>query len=1029
MNTRKPWPNFINVLVTFLFWGLNAPIAFSVLNWLLMVLINIFKNDQPSHFQLSDLRQLTDFIPLDILVTLGVFFLMPLVTMGVAIFTKSYRHAPKLAQILFGIELPIMAFTLGRLIFLKTLTPTNIVFLSSAALSILGYILYVFCKPAKNKVLLTVHLLANQVAVVIGAYASLLMFFFLPILLAVVIQIIKSVLQDGFWGAFSYSENFWQLLTWLIGTGALLALFLALIGSPFVGFLMYWRATQRLGKLLQAQTSLQFSRLSKGLFSLVYAVTIMALAYQGSLLGFYGQMNSYKAATTFEERSQLATQILKREVFISDRLVDVYLANYRYLTDSSMLLIQQAYEDQVKLNKPAAERVQKWFTALASPFVYNGKFEEDVEKAGEYYEEIFDEPIQLAESQKVARTLASSFNFSQDQLKSSVLDREDKDVRLVKRLVTAQPDSTHQFATVTIEEEYENTTNSEQEVLYIFSLPQDSVMTDLKLGADLELGKEQLEIAQPTQPTPALAASQSTPVSTISHTIPTPIEHKNQGEVAAKGAANQTFEDQYRPRMDPAILEQVGPAQYKLRIYPVPVKEENLAEWQRTRVQEPIKNQKVRYSYVTALDSQGQAALPQITETRNVFTDGQTISVYKKTDGSNQKIAVQALKVPVKSETITECGSQPVSLTQNAHLTVYIPHSVNPWLKAENITFDCENQFAGAEQKVTNQRIAILADSSHSMGVKNWQTYLSQQLPLNQLLDTNVVDLYYFNDLVSLPISLNQQRNNPKAWTQVAFGKTDRLKALTQIAGKYDVVLMFTDGSEADSPGDKNFVPTVAQPIYLIHSNGKMPKLPDNLTYYLQANAAKVASSGTAALQNFAVRQAVSKQVQNAFVLVGESGTWVTVPVSNTLAVSALSSVATQPLSPQEPVAKVATHREIESDMHDVASNLNQLSVLDELNRTAQASGIVTPFSSFIVLTTDQQKDQLKRASLQDGRYVVNYDLGEEQLIQPTSSGLLGTSAVPEPHEWLLLLTGFGLLAYVGRHRVRAWLVLVRRDA
>ena len=1016
MNTHSQRSRIPKILTHLFFWGFNVPLAFTVLNWVV-----IFGWQWLRENQFSNLKQLTEFIPLDILVTLTIFFAMPVVSVIGAILTKSFRKPTKLRQILFGIELPIMAFTLGRLIFLKTLTPVNILFLSTAAISITAYLIYIFKKPFRNKFLLTLHLLAHQAAVVIGVYASLLMFFFLPIVIAWVFQAVGSFFKYGMFSNFSYYESFWQVLTSLIAMSAFALLFLALICSPFIGLFMYWRAANRLSKLLQLKTTLQFPRLSRWAFSLIYSFTIIFLAYQGSLMWFYSEMSSYQYATTFEERSHIASSILKRENFIEDRLVDTYLAHYRYLTDSEMTLLQQAYQDQLKLEQPTAKRLQNWFTVVAFPFVYNGKFEEDVKKAGEYYQDIFDEPIQLAESKKVSNTLASSFNFSMDQLKSSVLDREDKDVHLVQKIVSAQPDPTRQFATVTIEEEYENTTNSEQEVLYVFSLPQDSVMTDLKLGADLELGKEQLEVTNASQPTPtpSSALAQLNSPSPAPSAIPQPIEHKDQGEIAAKGAANQTFEDQYRRRMDPAILEQVGPVQYKLRIYPVPVKEENMADWQRERLREPVKNQKVRYSYVTALDAKGQAALPKITETRNVFSDSGTTFTYKAAGDQTNKLTDKSQSIQVMSRTSQECGSQTTQLVNDSRLTVYVPHTVNPWIKNENISFDCQNQFKGAEQTLKNKRIAILADSSHSMGVKDWKSYLNKELPLNDLLDTNTVDLYYFNDLVSQPVSLNQQRNNPKAWDQIAFGKTDRLHVLKQVEGKYDLVLMFTDGSEADEPGSTNFVPSIAQPIYMINKDGKVPKLTDNLTYYLQANESRVVSSGREALQNFVVSQAVKKNVPNAFVLIGESGTWISLPASNTQALSGLSA---QSLTPSDPIAKVAIHRQIESEMRDVASNLNQLAILDELNRTAQQSGIVTPFSSFIVLTTPEQREQLKQASLRDGRYVVNYDLGEEQLVEPTAGGLLGTSAVPEPHEWALLFTGFGLVLFLGRHRVRALL-------
>jgi hypothetical protein len=1000
MDIHRQRPRILQILAHLLFWGFNLPLVFITFNWLIM-----FGWQWYQEAQFTSWRQLTDFIPTDILVTLVVFFAMPTVASLVSIFTKSYRSPRRLLQVLFGVELPIMAFTLSRLIFLKTLTPVNILFLSTAIVSIAIYVLYVYRKAFKNKYLLLVQLFVYQSAVVVGIYASLLMFFFLPIVIAWIFDAVQSFFSYGLYDTVTYSENVWQIVIGLITMLAFSLLFVLLIATPFIGLYLYWRAGVRVTKVLQHTIKSFFPVPTRLVFSLLYAVFASVLAYQGSLVWFYEAMDTYQNAKSFEERAQVAESILERKSFVENRLIDTYLAQYRYLTDAEMTVLQQAYVDQLALEEPIAARVQNWFTIAAFPFVFNGRFEQDVKKADEYYQEIFDEPIQLAESKKVNRTLATSFSFSSDQLKSSVLDREDLDVRLVERIVTAKPDSTNQFATVTIQEEYENTTDTEQEVLYIFSLPQDSVMVDLQLGADLELQRVQLEVAdtpQPTTPPPAatepVAAVQPTPT-------PSQKEQVDQGEVAPKGAANQTFESQYARRIDPAILEQVGPVQYKLRVYPIPVQEQNMNAWQRESLREPVRNQKVRYSYVTALNQKGEAALPRITEKRNVFSDAQPIDFIDQS---------QQISVVTRESSI--CSSQAAYLRTQNRLTVYIPHAGNPWIASEGVPFSCENQFENAELMLKNKRIAILADASHSMGVDDWKSYLYAQLPLDTLIDTNTVDLYYFNDLLSQPISLQQQKNNLEIWSQASFGKTDRLHALQQVEGAYDLVLLFTDDSEADTPDTGDFTPGTAQPIYIIHTEGKIPKLPDNLTYYLQANGSRVVDSGFTALQNFAVYEAVRKNLPNTFILVGESGTWVSLPPSQETAVSDLlgqSNVA------NDTVAKLLVHRQIEAEMQNSAASLHQLPVLDALNETARKSGIVTPFSSFIVLVTDEQKEQLRQASLSDGRYVVPYEIGEEQLLEPTAGGLLGTSAVPEPHEWVLLLTGGALILYLGRQRIR----------
>ncbi|MFA6518598.1 MAG: hypothetical protein WCV93_03005 [Candidatus Shapirobacteria bacterium] len=934
----------------FFFWLLNLSLATTVLGWLGTFVWQIL-----SQASYNDIKSFFSSIPLDIAITIVVVLAMPFLLIALVFITKNQHNSTKLSQLLLGVELPTIAFTIARLIFLKTLIPTNILFLSTAVISIFAYIIYIFKKSYNNRLLKILHTLALQSAVVVGVYASLLMFFFLPIFIAFIFQIINSLFHLGF--SFGNEPNLWILATGLISFFAFSLLALSLICSPFIGLVAYFKASARLDQHFKS------ARLG---FSSAYVFLTLILAYQSSLIFFNSQIDVYKNTTEFKQRSKIASQILKNQNFIKNRLVDTYLAHYQYLTDSQMSVLKQAYLDQTNIKEPLANNLQNWFLALAYPFVYQGHFEEDVKNADQNYQLIFDEPIQLAQSQKVKSILSTSFNISSDQLKSSILDREDQDVLLVNRQISVTPDSRHQFATVTIEEEYENLTPADQEVFYLFSLPQDSVITDLKLGPDLNLTSDHLETISPIIPTPAPQVSLKPTLA-----IPKPIEQKDSGQVAPKGAADSTFENQYRFRIDPAILEQVSPVSYQLRVYPIPVTEKNLSSWQRDNLTAPVRNQKVRYSYVTVIDQNGQVALPKIQEQRNLVKSDKTIF---------------AASQPIPNFSPNSPNLRFVNgLTQTLYL-----HQPNTSLVS-----------------IDNKKIAILADSSYTMGVKDWQSFLSQQLPLSTLVQTNIVDLYYFNDLVSPAVNLNQQINNPKAFTQVAFGQTNRLQALKYVQGKYDLVLMFTDPSPADSSSQTSPSLQNNQAIYLIFKDNQFPKFPDPLTFYLQANRAIITSSGQLALENYAHLLTLKNQFANSSVLVTDSGSWVTMPTSIS------SPINFQTLSPSDPAAKLALHRQIETQMGDSSR-------FDSLNSLAASAGIVTPLSSLIVLTTPEQKEQLRLASLGQNRFTSNFNLGEEQLIEPQSGGFLSGSAVPEPHEWLLIITSLLLFGFLGRHQIKA---------
>ncbi|HEY9300927.1 MAG TPA: PEP-CTERM sorting domain-containing protein, partial [Phormidium sp.] len=80
----------------------------------------------------------------------------------------------------------------------------------------------------------------------------------------------------------------------------------------------------------------------------------------------------------------------------------------------------------------------------------------------------------------------------------------------------------------------------------------------------------------------------------------------------------------------------------------------------------------------------------------------------------------------------------------------------------------------------------------------------------------------------------------------------------------------------------------------------------------------------------------------------------------------------------------------------------------------AKQYGIVTPYSSMIVLVNDRQREDLKRAEKQSDRF--NRAIEDQQLPQPTNLNA-PVSAVPEPAEWLLLLVGAIALASVYQFR------------
>jgi hypothetical protein len=932
------------------FWFVNLSLISTFFSWLVYFIWQVVTNNG-----FVELSSFFRSLPIDIAVTFLIIFCLPFVTILSLILTKNQHRPIKPAQILFGVELPIISFAVARLIFLKTLTPVNILFLSTATLSIITYSYYIFAKSF-TKTRRVVATLFLQSAVVVGLYASLLMFFFLPILLAWVINAIISVFSYGIF----LGQDPWMLLTGLISLFAFFSLSSGLVLSPFIGLITFHKATSRLGQ------NLFRPRLY---FSLSYLVLIFVLSYQSNISGSYYLLNAYRQTTDFTSRSRLATSILKQEKKFQNRLIENYLAHYRYLTDISMTALRQAYLNQTAIGEPHASRLQSFFLTLAYPFVFQGHFESDVKSADADYRLIFDEPIQLSQPDRVKKILSQSFNFSSDQLQSSVLDRTDKDVLLINRQITAIPDQTSQFATVTIEEEYDNLTSTEQEVYYLFALPPDSVITDLKLGPDLNIASARLESASsPIVPVPGQA-----PLPTS--VVPTPIIEQNQGQVAPQAAANTVYENQYQPRIDPALLDQVGPSVYQLRVYPIPVSEDRLSQWQRDNLTAPIRRQKVRYSYVTPINPDHTASLPQIIETRNLT-------------GKNIFFNPQVHPISLASASPTS-----LKYTLNQANVVFLPHSTT-----------------AQKTNLSEKKIGLLVDSSYSMRLSDWRSFLQSQLPLDSLIQSNLVDLYFFTDLVSPVINLNNQLANPKALAVPSFGQTNRLKALKQVEGKYDLIIMFTDSSSADLSNDEpNPTPTSHQSIYLVFTTSPA-KFPPNLTRYLASQQAVIAKSGQFAISLFSHRQLYQPEIAPSLVAVTTLGGWFITSKTSANFTHVPSVSATSPF------AKLATR-------YFINSRLKLPAEFDSLNTLAWQQSIVTPISSLIVVTTPDQQSQLDQQSTSENRFKSNHQLGEETLAEPQAGGFLSGSAVPEPQETVLIFVVLLLLVFTGRRQI---LLLIR---
>ena len=212
------------------------------------------------------------------------------------------------------------------------------------------------------------------------------------------------------------------------------------------------------------------------------------------------------------------------------------------------------------------------------------RYEREPLEAAELYESFFDESIVDGEHDTVVRAIRSNWNVEQATTAWQAID--DREVRLVQQDVTVAEHG--DWAEVELHEEYQNVTGMRQEVVYYFSLPELAVVTGLWLG-----NSDDRDAASAYR-------------------------------VSPRGAAQAAYRNEVRRQIDPALVEQIGPRQYRLRIFPV---EPQMMTWEPNTARGKVEEGRPLHMWLTYRTLAAGTAwpLPQMSEKLNVFWDDRTV--------------------------------------------------------------------------------------------------------------------------------------------------------------------------------------------------------------------------------------------------------------------------------------------------------------------------------------------------------------------------------------------------------------------
>jgi putative PEP-CTERM system integral membrane protein len=918
-------------------------------------------------------------IPLEFSMTMAALIAVPTVCtiVGARLFVK---QPLQLMRLFYGVEAPLFLLCLIRLFVLRELTPPSAQILGTIVLCIAAFfveILYGYLgkkeNASDNLVGETSHnrqprwtrligeqrsawlqLACHSLMLVVGIWAAiLLMFYALPVALftvvgffSIVVEFFKFTWVSPFLEMFKYgawlSALFWIPLSFIL-FGLTCSLFVVM--PSLYGFLYI-----QSGRKILHSFGLQYGKNKAVMGSLGVIATWLAIF---AALQQQPQIEALKMLATPAANDTVRQSLLAKSDIIRSGLVNAYLSPYRYLsTVGENNHIYEMYKNTLNLPDGAAKNVQNSYNFLMSSFLYQGS-STDAKKAEKLYGEFFDTEIQKGDRAAVQHAVQSTSN--REEAKAGLLNVNQEKVWLQSQEVTVTENG--DWADVQLYEVYKNQTPNLQEVFYYFSLPESAAVTGVWLGDTGDLNKRFVFTVSP------------------------------------RGAAQQVYNQQVVERVDPALLEQIGPKQYRLRAFPIPAKR----EFTRTNgTTNGPTEMHLWLTYKVMRQPQGWA-MPILAEKRNIFWNQDTRRMIA---GKQVNYRSKEAKETWLPSFVPAVAQQPLA-----------SHQAN--LPGENI-ISAQPLASSSYSLPQGKKLAVILDTSRSM------TTVTQELKETfgwlkaNTIGNNDIDLYVASAAGMLPKLVEDARSfDPQ---KVTFYGTLQLKDILQQFAQlrndksYDTVFLVSDRHSYELSDDRQNKISMPTPLWIVNLGGLPPGYDDATLKIIQDSGGGVATDIQAAMQRVATTAALGKSV----VSIVDGYVWSYAqksPSAKTLKSATVGDLKDRVNEGFKPIAA----RQLITALSKQKSS-NQLTQLDAMHSVAKEFKIVTPYSSMIVLVNDAQREQLKRAEAKKDRFNREVESGKEELTKPNNP--LNVSGVPEPEEWLLLgVSAIGLLVILVRQR------------
>ncbi|WP_293066373.1 TIGR02921 family PEP-CTERM protein [Okeania sp. SIO2B3] len=850
-----------------------------------------------------------------------------------------FRKQPlQLIRLFYGVEAPLFLLCLLRLFVLRELTQASTLILATIFISIIAFGLEMLNGYAnQNRLLSWLQMFAHTLMLLTGLYVgALLLFYAVPVSVMLVREFFSFYWLLGIIAALTYSPSDVFLYLFLLFILALTTTLFVFMPSALAS--LYVHSGQKILRIFANQYSHQ--RTFQGIIAVITAWMILFVSFQQQPQVVAFQMLDLPVRNEGDRQELLANSNL-----IKDGLVNAYLSSYRYLgTAAQSNQIRIMYRSTLGLPESINQSLQNYFNHLISPFLYQGS-SKDKEKAGKLYSQFFDTPIQKGEQKTILQAIQSTAN--RDEVKAGLLNIGQQKVWLKEQEITVTEHG--DWADIELYEIYENQTFEPQEILYYFTLPESAVITGIWLGDTDNL------------------------------------EKRFPFKVSPRGAAQKVYTSQVRRErpVDPALLEKVGPRQYRLRAFPVPAK---LSATQQEENPEQPTQMHLWLTY-QVMAQNNSWALPQLTEKRNIYWNKDTQRMYNAEFVRNY----QETWLPPTVSAIAEQTPR--------------QHQIN---FPNNYSISAQPLETPEEFLVESGRFAVVLDTSYSMKAQTKEL----KKTINSLLENGFGDLSFGNgdaDLYLTNVTLPPERIDDISQFDVEkvtfFGTLqykEMLEQYLQLRGdtRYKGVILVSDEGSYELSRNNKEMPNLSAPLWMLHL-GTMPPAYDDATLKLIQQ-----SGGGAATKLAQVFQQVTAKSNfgESVVSVADGYAWFLEKKSR----GETTEDNFAPLAAQQLVLGLSKQM-----------NLETLDELDTIHAIAKTYKIVTPYSSMIVLVNDEQREALRRAEAAADRFNRKVEDGKEQLTDPNNP--LENVSVPEPGMVLgMVVMGIGLWVSQNKLKVKS---------